>query len=325
MEHLKEKILELAQNDLDEIEVALKKNLNPELEIVSEVAGHILFAGGKRIRPLIMTLSSKICGYFGDYDKIFSTIFEYLHTATLLHDDLVDDADLRRGKPTAHSIWGNSAAVLAGDFLLARSLSIAAKTGNCDVISVIANITEDMSRGEIHQLTRKKALDISEAEYMKIIERKTAVLFRGACRVSAILAEAPPEKKKAVSDFGYNLGIAFQMADDLLDYTCDAETLGKNPGADLREGKVTLPVIHAMESSPIKERRLIEKIITQKTFSYDEFNTLTNLLRAGHGISYTRGMAEKYAAKAKEALSVFEKSQAKKILLMIVKYVLERI
>jgi len=169
MTNLKREILSMVEKDLKEIEIALTDNLNPYLDLVSDVAGHILFAGGKRLRPLLMVLSARICGYKGGYDKIFSTIFEYLHAATLLHDDLVDGARIRRGKPVANSIWGNPTAVLVGDFLLARGLSIAAATGKPRIIKIIAEITENMSQGEIHQLMRKGSLDLTEEEYLEVI------------------------------------------------------------------------------------------------------------------------------------------------------------
>ena len=324
MSDLKRRILEMAKQDLEDIEAALKEHVHPELQIVSDIAGHILFAGGKRLRPLLGILSARICGFDKDFDRAFSTVFEYLHAATLLHDDLVDGADLRRGKTVAHSIWGNSEAVLVGDFLLARSLSIAAKTANCDVIALVAEVTQAMAQGEIHQLSRIKSLDISEEEYMQIIRRKTAVVFRGVCRMSALIAGVGEKKKNAVSDFGHHLGIAFQMADDLLDYTCNAQSLGKNPGADLAEGKLTLPVIHALKSAPRPQRAEIEKIIMQDAFSNDEFNALTDLLRRFNGIQHTRRMAERHVAQAKEALSVFEESSAKTLFLMIADYVLDR-
>ncbi|MGD9230807.1 MAG: polyprenyl synthetase family protein, partial [Desulfobacterales bacterium] len=215
MSDTKYKILALVKDDLEAIETALEENLNPYLDLVSQIAKHILFSGGKRLRPLLMVLSARICGYNGNYDKTFSTIFEYLHAATLLHDDLVDQATLRRGHPVAHSIWGNATAVLVGDFLLARSLSIAAKTELPEVIRIVAEITENMSQGEIHQLMKKGRLDFTEEEYMEVIRRKTAVLFQGTCRVSALISGTSKEKETALSDYGFNLGIAFQMVDDL--------------------------------------------------------------------------------------------------------------
>jgi len=221
-----------------------------------------------------MVLSARLCGYDGNYEKTFSTIFEYLHAATLLHDDLVDEATLRRGKPVAHSLWGNAIAVLVGDFLLARSLSIAAETNRPDVIKVVAEITENMSQGEIHQLMKKGSLDLTETEYMEIIERKTAVLFQGTCRVGALISGVSKEKEAALAGYGYNLGIAFQMVDDLLDYSQDTPALGKKVGADLKEGKLTLPVIYSLKSADEKDRIQMEKIIKDKDFSMEDFETL---------------------------------------------------
>ncbi len=324
MSVLKQEILAMVKDDLAAIEVELEQNLNPYLDLISEVARHILFSGGKRLRPLLMVLSARLCGYKGDYDKTFSTVFEYLHAASLLHDDLIDDAAMRRGKPVAHSIWGNSAAILVGDFLLARSLSISAKTGNMKVIRTIAKITENMSQGEIHQLMRKGELDISEEEYIEVIRRKTAVLFQGACRISAIISDAPNEKEKALSDYGYNIGLAFQMADDLLDYTSDTKVLGKEVGADLKEGKLTLPVIYSLKVADMKDRSRMEKIIKDKYFSVNDFKTLAELLLKYKGISYTQKLASEHIKKAKEALSIFEPSETKEILIKVADYALNR-
>lgn len=324
MNDLKHKILMQVKNDLEEIEVALQQNLNPYLDLVSQIAGHILFSGGKRLRPLLMVLSARVCGYKGDYDKTFSTIFEYLHAATLLHDDLVDEATLRRGKPVANSIWGNAAAVLVGDFLLARSLAIAAKTNRPQIITVVSGITENMSQGEIHQMMKKGSLDLTEAEYMEIIKRKTAVLFQGTCRAGALIADVSLQKETALSDYGFNLGIAFQMVDDLLDYTLDTVTLGKEVGADLKEGKLTLPVIYSLKSADEKDRTLMENIIKNKNFSVNDFKTLIKMIEKYGGRSYTQTLATEYVQNAKEALAVFEDSKPKEVLLMIADYTLSR-
>lgn len=324
MNDLKQKILMQVKNDLEEIEFALQQNLNPYLDLVSQIAGHILFSGGKRLRPLLMVLSARICGYKGDYDKVFSTIFEYLHAATLLHDDLVDEATLRRGKPVANSIWGNAAAVLVGDFLLARSLAIAAETQRPDVIKIVSGITENMSQGEIHQLMRKGSLDLTEAEYMEIIKRKTAVLFQGTCRSGALIANVPLLKETALSNYGFNLGIAFQMVDDLLDYTLDTVTLGKEVGADLKEGKLTLPVIYSLKSADEKDRTRMENIIKNKNFSVNDFKTLIRMIDKYGGQLYTQNLATEYVQNAKEALAVFQNSKTKEVLLMIADYTLSR-
>lgn len=324
MTDLKHRILSAAESDLSAIETALSDNLTPYLAQVSETARHILFSGGKRLRPLLLVLSARLCGYKGDYDITFSTIVEYLHAATLLHDDLVDDADLRRGQPVAHSKWGSPTAVLVGDFLFARALSIAAEIERPDIIKIIAGITEDMSQGEIHQLIMKGKIDLSEAEYNEIIRRKTAVLIQGACRVGALIAEAPEEKETALSEFGLDIGVAFQMTDDLLDYTSDISVLGKAVGADLKEGKLTLPVIHSLKHADSPDRAWMEKIIARCEFSDDEFEKLIHLLEQYGGLAYTKRMASEYVLKAKEALSCFEPSKTKEILLDVADYAMTR-
>lgn len=325
MSDLKNKILASVKEDLEDIEIALKQNLKPYLDLVSQTASHILFAGGKRLRPLLMVLSARICGYKSSSDKTFSIMFEYLHAATLLHDDLVDEATLRRGKPVAHSIWGNSIAVLVGDFLLARALSIAADIGRLNIIKIISEITENMSQGEIHQLMKKGQPDLSEEEYMEIIQNKTAILFKGACQVSAVIADAPEREEKAISNYGFNLGIAFQMTDDLLDYTSNAGILGKEAGADLKEGKLTLPLIYALKQADSKDRAMMERIIENKDFSADEFEILLELLNKYKGLKYTEELAAKHIAKAKEALvGVFKPSGTRETLINIADYALAR-
>jgi octaprenyl-diphosphate synthase len=324
MRDLKQEILGMVEKDLAEIEEALVYNLNPYLDLVSDVAKHILFAGGKRLRPLLMVLSARICGYEGNYDKVFSTIFEYLHAATLLHDDIVDGAELRRGKPVANRIWGNSTAVLVGDFLLARGLSIAAATGKPRIIKIIAEITENMSQGEIQQLMLKGNLDLTEEEYFEVIRRKTAVLFQGACRISAVIANSPRRFENALSEYGNNLGLAFQMADDLLDYTLDKNVIGKGVGADLKEGKITLPVIYALKKASKTDRKRMESIIKNDKFTVREFKLLIDLLDKYGGIFYTKERAKECIEKGKKALLVFEPSKTRKILEYIADYALVR-
>jgi octaprenyl-diphosphate synthase len=321
---LKEKILKHVQQDITAIEKALQENLHGHLELVKDVAGHILFSGGKRLRPLLMVLSARLCHYAGNQEYAYSAIFEYLHAATLLHDDLVDGGELRRGRTAAHRIYGNAVAVLTGDFLLARSLSIAAKTGLPAVIAAIAGITENMSQGEIQQLARKGHNNLSEDEYREIIRRKTAVLMEGACRVGALVSHAEEAEEKALTAFGFHLGMAFQMADDLLDYTADTDTLGKMAGADLREGKLTLPVIRSLAQASAEDREEMEKIIRRNDFSPAEFEKLLALMHTYGGIAYTRQQAEKHVRKARRQLALFPDSETKEILGDIAGYALHR-
>ena len=324
MNDLKQKILAAVEDDLEDIEKALSDNLNPYLDLVSEVAGHILFSGGKRLRPLLMVLSARLCGYTGNYEKTFSTALEYLHTATLLHDDLVDEATLRRGRKVAHSKWGNSITVLVGDYLLARALSVSAGTGRLRVIQILAELTESMSQGEVHQLMRKGDVTLKEEEYLEVIRRKTAMLFEAACRVSAIIADASDEREQALADYGYNLGIAFQMADDLFDYTLTTSDFGKEVGADLREGKLTLPVIYALEQAGADDKDLMIRIVRDPNFSTEDFQTLVELLDKHGGIAYTQKTAAGYIDTAKQALSTFEPSRDRDIMMDIADYALAR-
>ncbi len=324
MNNLKQKILSENENDLNQIEAELSENLKPYLDLVSDVARHILFAGGKRLRPLLLVLSAKLCGYHDDYAKTVSTALEYLHAATLLHDDIVDDAVLRRGKTVAHSVYGNAITVLVGDFLLARALAICADSGKIRVIHIISNLTENMSTGEVHQLMRKGDVSLTEDEYLEVIRRKTAVLFQAACTISAVISDAQQEKEDALANFGYNLGLAFQMVDDLFDYIMDTADLGKQVGADLREGKLTLPVIYALKQANPADREQMVKIIQNQDFSVEEFQILTALMKKCGGIAYTEQKAMACIEKAKEALSVFEPSKIKDSLLDIADYVLAR-
>lgn len=324
MGDLKDKILTAVDKDLVAIEDALKENLTPYLDLVADVAGHIIFSGGKRLRPLLMVLCARICGYQGHYDKTFSSAIEYLHAATLLHDDLVDGAKLRRGKPVAHLEWGNATTVLVGDFLLARAMSISAGTEKLKIIRLLAELTENMSQGEVHQLMSKGNVELSEAEYLEVIRRKTAMLFEAACRTSSVLAEAAAERETALAQYGHNLGMAFQMADDLLDYTTDSTVLGKEVGADLKEGKLTLPVIHALQEADSADRRKMIEIITDDHFDLSDFKYLVGLLDRYGGIAYTRKKAARHIAKAKAALSVFEASSTRDTLIDIADYALSR-
>lgn len=324
MTELKQKILAAVKKDLTEIEKALADNLNPHFDLVRQVAGHILFSGGKRLRPLLMILAARLCAYEGRSASQFSAIFEYLHAATLLHDDVVDGGDLRRGSTVAHLVWDQPTAVLTGDFLLARSLSLAARTGLPEVIETIAAITENMSQGEIRQLHHKGDLTLTEADYLEVIRAKTAVLFQGACRVGALIARAAREHVQALAGYGFHLGMAFQMADDLLDYIQDAQALGKKPGADLREGKLTLPVIYALERANGDDRQWMTALIQGGDFSASEFERLVAILNRLGGIDYTRQRARQHIDQAKITLAAFNPSPEREILQDVADYALLR-
>jgi octaprenyl-diphosphate synthase len=324
LKELKQRILSAVADDLRAVEAALSANLNPHFELVGRVAGHILFAGGKRLRPLLMMLAARMCGYQGDHVAKYAVIFEYLHAATLLHDDVVDGGDLRRGAVAAHHQWDPPTAVLTGDFLLARSLSLAAHTGLPDVIHTIAEITEQMSQGEIEQLTRKGDLALTEAQYLDVIRCKTAVLFQGACRVGGLISAAADQQVQALGDFGHHLGLAFQMADDLLDYTLDTAALGKKVGADLREGKLTLPVIRTLQQAEGTDRQWMTKLIQAGDFTPAQFQRLIGLLQEHGGLEYTRRCAAGHVKQAKTALALFPACTERGVLEDIADFALAR-
>ena len=324
MTDLKQKILAGVASDLASIETALAEHLNPHFELVSRVAGHILFSGGKRLRPLLMVLTARLCGYQGSDAAKFSIIFEYLHAATLLHDDVVDGGEMRRGTISAHHTWDPPTAVLTGDFLLARALSLAAQTGSAAVIDAIASITEQMSQGEIEQLARKGDVSLDQEAYMEVIRCKTAVLFEGACKVGALINGSSRDQVDRLARFGHHLGIAFQMADDLLDYTLDTQTLGKKVGADLREGKMTLPLIHALSVADARDRSWIIGLIQSPDFSDQQFKRLIDLLRQYGALDYTRQSAGEHIQAAKSALAGFSDVPERSILEDIADYALIR-
>ncbi|MDY0131961.1 MAG: polyprenyl synthetase family protein [Desulforegulaceae bacterium] len=321
MENLKEKLMGLISSDIEEIEKAIERNLSPHFELVKSISEHILFSGGKRFRPILMLQSSRICGK-NSYDLYdYSVIFEYIHSATLLHDDIIDEAEMRRGKIAAHHIYGAAAAVLTGDFLLARCLNISSLLKDYEIVNEVSKITEEMSQGEIHQLMIKGKLSITKEDYFNIIKRKTAVLIEGACRTGARIAKADPDTIKKLGEYGYNLGMAFQMADDLLDYLSDEKSLGKIPGADLREGKLTLPLIHTLSLCSENEKKFIAEEIEKGLSSKEpDFESVLSLVKQYGGLSFTEEIAQEYVKSAKNALAEFPDSREKEIFFMLADY-----
>lgn len=325
MTDLKQRILGQVGDDVKAIEAALEKNLMPHYDLVRDVAGHILFAGGKRLRPLLMVLCNRLMREPCERVIHFSTLVEYLHAATLLHDDLVDDAPLRRGKTVAHKCYGNETAILTGDFLYARALSIAAEAAQPRIVSILAEVTENMSQGEIYQLQHKGDLNLDETQYMDIIWRKTAVLFRASCHMGACLSDAPPDQRHALRDYGENLGLAFQISDDLLDYGVEAgDQLGKKTGADLREGKLTLPLILALQRSGPGDQRKIAAMVSAAQFTGAEFAWLVDTMNKCEALADTHYKATKFVGAAKYCLVPFADSAAKKLLMDIADYALAR-
>lgn len=324
MKALKQRILEAIQADLSAIEKALRNNLEPYLPVVSHVANYIMFSGGKRIRPVLMVLCARLCGYQGTYDTTLSVAFEYLHAATLLHDDLVDGAQVRRGNPAAHGIWGNPAVVLVGDFLLARSISLAARSGRMSIVETICRATAQMSEGEIYQLLHKGDLTLTEDRYMDVIQRKTACLIQAACRVGALLAGTAESEVQALDAYGYNLGCAFQIIDDVLDYTADESMLGKAIGTDLREGKVTLPLIHALAQANPQDRETMRAVLGAQTATKADVEMVIGLVEQYGGIAYAKDRAKALADRARRCLDLFEVSPTRNVLEAMADYVLAR-
>lgn len=324
MTDLKERILEQVEPDLLQINKALAENLDPKTALVEKVAGHILFAGGKRLRPLLMVLGARLCHYPHNDIFTYAIMGEYLHAATLLHDDLIDGGELRRGRPAAHTVFGPEIAVLTGDFLLARAIQMAAQTQNIEVVQTITGITEAMSIGEIDQLGHIGDSRLTEDQYMEIIRRKTAILFEGTCRCGALIAKAPTSQVTALTTYGYHLGMAFQIADDLLDYTADSTTLGKKAGADLREGKLTLPLIRTLKAASTSDQETILKVINDRNFSSKDLDHLIKLMEQYDTLTSSRQTAQVHVQEAEAVLGMFSSGDLKSLLFDIAEYALVR-
>jgi octaprenyl-diphosphate synthase len=310
------------ESDIAAINAALAANLQTHVPLIAEVGRHILLSGGKRVRPLLFILAARMCGHRSNNLADFSTIFEYLHAATLLHDDVIDAASVRRGATTANTIWGNQAVILVGDFLLSKALSMAVTTDRLKILKVLAQTTTQMAEGEILQLIHTGNLNLNETEYFEVITRKTAILMAAACQIGGILAGAPPAQEEALSRMGLNLGLTFQLVDDILDYTGDQKQLGKEVGADLREGRITLPLIHALSKADAKDReRLTEMARCLTPEMIPEFHTLIDKYGA---LDHARAQARQYTLKAQENLSLFEPCAEKTYFSIITEELLAR-
>lgn len=324
MSTLGEELALAVQQDLTEIEMAITCHLEPYVPMVSHVAKYILFSGGKRIRPLLNLLSARMCGYKGDYDKAMSVVFEYLHAATLLHDDIVDDAEVRRGNPAAHSIWGTPGTVLVGDLLLARAVAIATAADKIEICRILTETTVDLAQGEIQQLLGRRNLDITEEQYLEVIRCKTSSLVQAACKVGGILADAPKDQVEALSAYGYNFGMAFQLIDDLLDYTAEGKVLGKTIGIDLQEGNLTMPLIHSLKQASQEEIKAVKDVIGIEDQAKSNFDNILYIIKKYEGLEYTLKQAKAYSKEAKAALSIFPPSKSKQILEDFADYALVR-
>ncbi len=319
-----EQILDLVKDELQAVEREMAQNMLSEISMIPTVSRYLISSGGKRFRPMLLILCARLCGYNGQKAIPLASTIEFIHTATLLHDDVVDRAFVRRGMASANYVWGDGASVLVGDFLFTKSFSLIVKEGNLRILEVISAATTRMAEGEVMQLVKMGDPHISEEDYFYVITNKTAVLISAACQIGAILAASTPATEKALRNFGLNLGIAFQLVDDILDYSAEAETLGKGIGQDLNEGKVTLPLIYMLKTSPPREREKIGQIIQNKNRLPADIAYLWRLIQEGGGLTYTIKIAENYVQQAKNLISSFAPSPEKEALLTLADYTVKR-
>ena len=317
-------ILSHVEGDLRRVEGEIEKNLHSSVPLVAHISRYIIRSGGKRLRPLLMVLAARLTGYEGEDHYPLSIVFEYLHAATLLHDDVVDSAELRRNQPAANTVWGNPAAVLVGDFLLATSFALTVSSGNLKILRVLSDTTTAMAEGEILQLINSNNLEISEEDYIEVITRKTAILIAAACRIGAIFTRADAQQEEAMRLFGLHLGIAFQLRDDVLDYVGSEEEVGKPIGQDLGEGKITLPLIHTLGTSSPEHRQQLVDLITADEITREGFLEVKSFIDRYQGLDYTSRLAERHIGIAKEALATFPSSATADMLAAIADYVVTR-
>ncbi len=323
-EVLKRRILAAVSPDLIRIERELEAQVFGAATLTDVVSRYIINSGGKRLRPLLMILSARLCGYEGDRDARLSVAFEFLHVATLLHDDVVDGADTRRNRPAANTLWGNQAVVLVGDFLYSKALMLAIEYDDMQIMASLAEAANLMSEGEILQLANLGRANLSEREYFEIIRRKTAALMSAACRVGAVLSKASLSHQEKLSTYGHHLGIAFQLVDDLLDYSGVAQELGKPVGRDFAERKATLPFIYAFSTLEKREQDKLQDLFTANVHDAMAFEEIKELIWERGGIEYTKKMAHWHVQQAKEALSPFPETEVKETLVSIAEYTLLR-
>ncbi len=316
--------VKLVEEELKAVEADMARNFSSEIMMIPTVSRYLISSGGKRFRPLLLLLSSRLSGYQGVRAVPLASSIEFVHTSALLHDDVVDGAFLRRGMASANSVWGEGASVLVGDFLFAKSFSMAVQDGNLRILEVISNCTTRMAEGEVMQLVRMGNPETTEEDYRYVIINKTAVLISAACQIGGILGGVSPEREKALGDFGLNLGIGFQLMDDILDYISEEQTLGKAIGKDLSEGKVTLPLIHTLRSCPPDDKERIMGVIKNHNRRENDLGYVMELVHRCAGIDYTVKRASSYIERARISLSPFPPSQEKEALLTIAEYTIKR-
>jgi octaprenyl-diphosphate synthase len=319
-----EQAIDLVAEEMKAVEAEMAKNLLSEITMIPTVSRYLIASGGKRFRPILLLLCAHLCGYRGPRAAPLASTIEYIHTATLLHDDVVDRAFVRRGMASANSVWGDGASVLVGDFLFTKSFSLIVQDGNLRILEVVSGATTRMAEGEVMQMVKMGDPAITEKEYYYVVTNKTAVLISAACQMGGILGTASPDKEGALADFGLNLGIAFQLMDDTLDYISAEETLGKAIGQDLNEGKITLPLIQVLKVCSPAEKERLRQIIRDRDRREVDLEYVMKVVKDCGGIEYTIQAAENFIKKAKNSLSPFPISREKEALQTLADYSIRR-
>lgn len=317
-------LIELVASGMNGVNAVILERMQSKVALIPELAGHLIAGGGKRMRPMLTLASAALLGYPGTRHHKLAAAVEFIHTATLLHDDVVDNSGMRRGKRTANLIWGNSASVLVGDFLFSRAFELMVEDGSLKVLSILSHASAVIAEGEVEQLTAQRRIDTDEEQYLAIISAKTAALFAAACRVAPVVAEASEEAELALECYGRNLGIAFQLIDDVIDYASDGATMGKDTGDDFRDGKVTLPVIIAHARASSQDRDFWRSAMAGERVSDADLARAVSLLRSTDALSDTIERARYYGRRAIDALALFPASKAKAALTEAVDFAVAR-
>ncbi|MBN1833790.1 MAG: polyprenyl synthetase family protein [Deltaproteobacteria bacterium] len=316
--------LERFNTHFSRIDEALCRVFSSRVPLIDSIGNHSLLGEGKRLRPLLFILTCQACGYEGEDPYRFSAIFEYIHTASLLHDDVIDDGHIRRKKPSVNHVWGNSAAVLGGDFLYSKSFAIAVGSGNLEFLRVLTDTTTRMAEGQVLELVHTHNWNMTQDEYMEIIASKTASLISAACACGAIFSSAEKQAVDHLAQFGFNMGIAFQLVDDLLDYTSTTEVFGKPVGKDLREGRITLPLIYILSHLQEAETERLENLFKNHKASEKDYEELFALVKENGVMDRIRSEAREYVEKAADFLDFFPESPVRRDLLGLNAYIIDR-
>ncbi len=319
-----EAIRALVDSELQDVNRIILDKMQSEVSLIPELARHIIAAGGKRIRPILTLLSARMCGYRGTRQLGLAACVEFIHTATLLHDDVVDGSDLRRGSATANAMWGNKAPVLVGDFLFSRAFQLMVADGNLRVLEILSNASAVIAEGEVHQLITANDTATTEQDYLEVISAKTGALFKAACQIGAVVGERPQAEEMALATYGDNLGIAFQVIDDALDYSARQALLGKSVGDDFREGKITLPVVLAYNAGSETERAFWRRTLEDLEQGPDDLGHAQDLLSRHRAIEATVARAEDFAHQARHSLAIFPYSRYKQALLDLLDFCVAR-